>query len=163
MKYLPKNVHDEQQNATFNLLNSVVNRFYHCCKVFAMKVKYMLVNKSGKARKIPPFEAWQWTHYLDDEEQLRSLYNALKKTIRDNRLTLANLQVDVQGWELSSRSVQQFAYKGPIIYDETIQPSRIINRHAETMDECLQDEVYAITTHMKLPSMTWFFKNKVSV
>jgi hypothetical protein len=127
-----------------------------------MKVKYMLVNKSGKARKIPPFEAWQWTHYLDEEEQLHMLYSALKKTIRDNRLTLANLQVDISDLETRGRAQHHFSYKGPIIYDETIQPTRIVNRHVETMDECLQDEVYAITSSVKMPTMTWFFNNKVS-
>ena len=123
----------------------------------------MLVNKSGKARKIPPFEAWQWTHYLDDEDQLYSLYNALKKTIRDNRLTLANLHVDTTGLDNSNRSAHHFSYKGPIIYDETIRPARIINRHVETLDECLQDEVCATTNHIKLPPLPWLHWNSVSL
>ena len=127
-----------------------------------MKVKYMLVNKSGKARKIPPFEAWQWMHYLDDEQQLHSLYNALKKTIRDNRLTLANLYVDTTGLDGGNRSAHHFSYKGPIIYDETIRPARIINRHVETLDECLQDEVCATTTHIKLAPLPWLHWNKAS-
>ena len=128
-----------------------------------MKIKYMLVNKSGKARKIPPFEAWQWTHYLDDEDQLHSLLNALKKSIRDNRLTLANLQVDFTGAEGRGHPDHHFSYKGPIIYDESIRPARIINRHVETVDECLQDEVCSTATHTKLSPMPWLHWGKVSV
>ncbi len=105
-----------------------------------MKIKYMLVNKTGKARKIPPFEAWQWTRYVEDEEQLKTILNGLKKTIRDNRLTLANLYVEpAAALDALYRTSMPF-YKGPIIYDETLWPSRIINRNEEASDTLLNDE-----------------------
>jgi len=103
-----------------------------------MKVRYMLVNKTGKARKIPPFEAWQWTHHIEDEDQLKLLFNGLKKLIRDNRLTLANLYVEQPKVHGAGRVAPQFSYKGPIIYDETLGPKRIINRHEEMLED-MQD------------------------
>lgn len=105
-----------------------------------MKIKYMLVNKTGKARKIPPFEAWQWTRYVEDEDQLKTILNGLKKTIRDNRLTLANLYVEpAAALDALYRTSMPF-YKGPIIYDETLWPSRIINRNEEDLDALLDHE-----------------------
>ena len=107
-----------------------------------MKIKYMLVNKTGKARKIPPFEAWQWTHHVEDESQLQSLFNGLKKTIRDNRLTLANLYVEPPAANKAYAAAPSFAYKGPIIYDETLWPKRIINRHEEAPDDRFFDACF---------------------
>ena len=108
--------------------------------VQTMKIKYMLVNKTGKARKIPPFEAWQWTRHVEDENQLKSILQGLKKTIRDNRLTLANLYVEpAAALEELYRTSMPF-YKGPIIYDETLLPSRIINRNEETLDTLFDED-----------------------
>ena len=105
-----------------------------------MKITYMLLNKTGKARKIPPFEAWQWTHYIEDESQLKAFLNGLKKTIRDNRLTLANLHVEpAAALESLYRTSLPF-YKGPIIYDETLWPKRIINRHEEALESFMDDD-----------------------
>lgn len=105
-----------------------------------MKITYMLVNKTGKARKIPPFEAWQWTHYIEDESQLKIFLNGLKKTIRDNRLALANLHVQpAEALESLYRNSSLF-YKGPIIYDETLWPKRVINRHEEALESFLDDD-----------------------
>jgi hypothetical protein len=105
-----------------------------------MKIKYMLVNKTGKARKKPPFEAWQWTRHVEDENQLKSILQGLKKTIRDNRLTLANLYVEPAAvLEELYRTSMPF-YKGPIIYDETLLPSRIINRNEETLDTLFDED-----------------------
>nr|WP_315489849.1 hypothetical protein [uncultured Rhodoferax sp.] len=96
-----------------------------------MKVSYMLLNKTGKARKIPPGQAWQWTVHVEDASQLTRVLNQLKRDIRDNRLALANLRFERHSLDEIATQELAFAYKGPIIYDRCIQPQRIINRHAE--------------------------------
>nr|WP_295778450.1 hypothetical protein [Rhodoferax sp.] len=96
-----------------------------------MKVSYILLNKTGKARKIPPGEAWQWTVYVEDASQLTQVLDRLKRDIRENRLALANLRFERHTLDTVSTDEVAFAYKGPIIYDRAIQPQRIINRHAE--------------------------------
>lgn len=95
-----------------------------------MKVSYMLLNKSGKARKIPPGHAWKWTYHVEDASQLTQVLVHLKREIRDNRLALANLQIERHQLEADVPHEVKFDYKGPIIYDGGIQPQRIINRHA---------------------------------
>lgn len=94
-----------------------------------MKVSYMLLNKSGKARKIPPGHAWKWTYHVEDASQLSQVLVKLKREIRDNRLALANLQIERHQLEVEVPQEIRFDYKGPIIYDGAIQPQRIINRH----------------------------------
>jgi hypothetical protein len=98
-----------------------------------MKVSYMLLNKTGKARKIPPGQAWKWTVYVEDAMQLTTVLGHLKREIRDNRLALANLVIERHDLEAETPSEVRFAYKGPIIYDERIQPQRIINLHAQSV------------------------------
>lgn len=98
-----------------------------------MKVSYMLLNKTGKARKIPPGEAWQWTVHVEDASQLTRVLDRLKRDIRENRLALANLRFERHTLDVVSTDEVAFVYKGPIIYDRGIQPQRIINRHAETV------------------------------
>lgn len=96
-----------------------------------MKVSYTLLNKTGKARKIPPGQAWQWTVHVEDASQLTQVLNHLKREIRDNRLALANLRFERHSLDDISAQEVTFDYKGPIIHDRGIQPQRIINRHAE--------------------------------
>lgn len=94
-----------------------------------MKVSYTLLNKSGKARMIPPGQAWKWTFHVEDATQLTGVLGRLKREIRDNRLVLANLQIERHQLEVETPHEVTFDYKGPIIYDSNIQPQRIINRH----------------------------------
>ena len=96
-----------------------------------MKVSYMLLNKTGKTRKIPPGQAWQWTVHVEDALQLTRVLNHLKREIRDNRLALANLRFERHKLDELTPDDVAFAYKGPIIFDGGIQPQRIFNRHAE--------------------------------
>jgi hypothetical protein len=107
---------------------------YSKCYIYRMKVSYMLLNKSGKSRKIPPGEAWQWTVHLEDASQLTDVWTQLKRDIRENRLALANLRVERHRLELTSTQEVNFAYKGPIIFDVRIQPQRIFNLHAHTAE-----------------------------
>lgn len=95
-----------------------------------MKVSYILLNKTGKARKIPPGHAWKWTFHVEDASQLTQVLIQLKREIRDNRLALANLKIERHQLEAEVPQEVRFNYKGPIIYDGGIQPQRIINRHA---------------------------------
>ncbi len=96
-----------------------------------MKVSYMLLNRTGKARKIPPGQAWQWTVHVEDASQLTQVLNHLKREIRDNRLALANLRFERHTLDAVATEEVAFDYKGPIIFDGGIQPHRIFNRHAE--------------------------------
>ena len=96
-----------------------------------MKVSYMLLNKTGKARKIPPGQAWQWTVHVEDASQLARVLNHLKREIRGNRLALANLRFERHTLDDAAAQRITFNYKGPIIYDGRIQPQRNIHRHAE--------------------------------
>jgi hypothetical protein len=94
-----------------------------------MKVSYMLLNKSGKARKIPPGQAWQWTFHVEDTAQLERVWVQLKRDIRENRLALANLRIQRHKLDVEIPEAVNFGYKGPIIYDSGIAPKRIINQH----------------------------------
>jgi hypothetical protein len=99
-----------------------------------MKLSYMLINRSGKARKVPQGQAWQWIHYLEDESQLALMFAQLKRKIRDNRLVLANLHIEhtpsaaITG---ASPALPRFAYKGPIIFDNSIRPQRVFHQTEE--------------------------------
>jgi hypothetical protein len=98
-----------------------------------MKVSYMLLNRTGKARKIPPGQAWQWKVHVEDASQLSKVIGRLKRDIRDNRLALANLRFERHDLDVETPAHVDFAYKGPVIYDEAINPQRIINQHAENV------------------------------
>ena len=102
-----------------------------------MKITYMLVNRSGKGRRIPPGEAWQWIHHAEDAPQMKAVFLKLKKRIRDDRLTLANLHIEQRQSSEEFLEMATFEYKGPVIYDQTISPKRIIFVHEESVGERL--------------------------
>ena len=100
-----------------------------------MKIAYMLWNKTGKGRKVPTGQAWQWIHEVEDENQMVDVFKKLKKKIRECRLALVNLHIEQRDCsdELLERAT--FAYKGPILYDESISPKRIIHVHEDTLED----------------------------
>jgi hypothetical protein len=100
-----------------------------------MKISYMLCNKSGKGRTVPSGQAWQWIHQIEDEKQMLSVFAKLKKRIRECRLTLANLQIEQRHCSDEFLEQATFTYKGPIIYDDSIIPKRIINIHEDSNEE----------------------------
>jgi len=104
-----------------------------------MKITYMLVNRSGKGRRIPAGGAWQWIHHVEDAPQMRAVFLKLKKRIRVDRLTLANLHLEQRQSSEDFLEMASFEYKGPVIYDETISPKRIILVHEESVDEQLAE------------------------
>ena len=104
-----------------------------------MKITYMLVNRSGKGRRVPAGDAWQWIHHVEDVSQLKAVFLKLKKRIRDDRLTLANLHFEQRDSSGGFMEMASFEYKGPVIYDETISPKRIILVHEESVDEQLAE------------------------
>ena len=104
-----------------------------------MKITYMLVNRSGKGRRIPAGDAWQWIHHAEDVSQLKAVFLKLKKRIRDDRLTLANLHFEQRDSSGGFMEMASFEYKGPVIVDETISPKRIIFVHEESVDESLEE------------------------
>jgi len=99
----------------------------------------MLVNRSGKGRRIPAGGAWQWIHHVEDAPQMRAVFLKLKKRIRVDRLTLANLHLEQRQSSENFLEMASFEYKGPVIYDETISPKRIILVHEESVDEQLAE------------------------
>ena len=46
-----------------------------------MKVSYMLLNRSELGNGVPSGMAWQWIHCIEDEKQLVSILNKVKKII----------------------------------------------------------------------------------
>lgn len=104
-----------------------------------MKITYMLINRSGKGRRIPAGDAWQWIHHVEDAPQMNTVFLKLKKKIRDDRLTLANLHVEQRQASQDFMELATFEYKGPVIHDESISPKRIIFVHEESWDEYLTE------------------------
>ena len=99
-----------------------------------MKVSYVLRNHAGKSRKIPAGESWQWHHFVEDETQAAAVLAGLKKTIRDNRLQLANLFIDHFRVGDFEKLKVRFAYKGQVQYDDGLNPKRIINKHDDWVE-----------------------------
>jgi len=104
-----------------------------------MKITYMLVNRSGKGRRIPAGDAWQWIHHVEDAPQMKAVFLKLKKRIREDRLSLANLHIEQRLSSEDFLELATFEYKGPVIYDESISPKRIIVVHEESVDEHLTE------------------------
>ena len=104
-----------------------------------MKITYMLVNRSGKGRRIPAGDAWQWIHHVEDAPQMKAVFLKLKKRIREDRLSLANLHIEQRLSSEDFLELATFEYKGPVIYDESISPKRIIFVHEESVDESLEE------------------------
>jgi len=100
-----------------------------------MKISYMLCNKSGNGRTVPLGQAWQWIHQVEDQKQMLSVFAKLKKRIREYRLTLANLQIDKRHCSNEFLEKATFEYKVPIIYDDSISPTRIFNIHEDSIEE----------------------------
>ena len=100
-----------------------------------MKISYMLLNRTGKGRRIPAFHAWQWIHHIEDEKQMKAVFTRIKKRIREDRLTLANLHIEQRHTSDDFLEMATFEYKGPIVYDESIVPKRIIFLHEDCVEE----------------------------
>ena len=106
-----------------------------------MKISYMLVNRSGKGRRIPPGDAWQWIHHVEDAAQMKAVFFKLKKRIRENRLSLANLRLAHRPLGDDFSEMARFEYKGPVIEDDSISPKRIILVHEESVDQPFEETV----------------------
>jgi hypothetical protein len=90
-----------------------------------MKVSYMLLNRSELGNGVPSGMAWQWIHCIEDEKQLVSILNKVKKIITKNWLTFANFQVDKQHEADKFLEVAHEIISSQIYYDEKITPERI--------------------------------------
>jgi hypothetical protein len=99
-----------------------------------MKISYVLWNKTGKGRKVPEGQSWQWIHEVEDEHQMANVFKRLKKTIRECRLALVNLHIEQRDCSDEMLERATFAYKGPILYDESISPKRIMHVHEDTFE-----------------------------
>ena len=99
-----------------------------------MKISYMLWNRTGKGRKVPEGQAWQWIHEVEDEHQMANVFRRLKKTIRECRLALVNLHTEQRDCSDGLLERASFAYKGPILYADNILPKRIIHVHEDTFE-----------------------------
>ena len=76
-------------------------------------------------------------HHAEDAPQMKAVFLKLKKRIRDDRLTLANLHIEQRQSSDEFLEMATFEYKGPVIYDQTISPKRIIFVHEESVGERL--------------------------
>jgi nitrogen regulatory protein PII-like uncharacterized protein len=103
-----------------------------------MKISYVLLNKTGKDRGVPRGAAWQWIHEVNDEEQMQSVFERLKKRTSDEQLTVANLRVNQREYAEAFADGGVFGFKGPVVYDKTIAPKRIIHLQAEADEDTLQ-------------------------
>ena len=103
-----------------------------------MKISYVLLNDSGKDRSVPRGAAWQWIHQVNDEEQIESVFARLKKKITDEQLTVANLRINQQEYAEAFSEGGAFGFKGPVIYDKTISPKRIIHLEVEADEDALK-------------------------
>lgn len=106
-----------------------------------MKISYMLINLSGKGRRIPTGIAWQWIHHVEDELQMKNLFLKLKNKIRIDRLTLANLHIEQRHASDEFLEIATFEYKGQIIYDNTISPKRIFFDHEDSDEENFREAI----------------------
>ena len=102
-----------------------------------MKISYMLCNNSGRDLSVPAGAAWQWIHEVENEEQMRAVFDRLKKRTGEDALTLANLRINQRECS-EALLVDTFGLKAPVIYDKTIEPKRIIHLHEEDDEENLQ-------------------------
>lgn len=103
-----------------------------------MKISYVLLNENDKDHGVPHGVAWQWIHEVNDEDQMQSVFERLKKKISDGRLTVANLRINQREYAEVFADVDTFGFKGPVIYDKTIAPRRIIHLQEELDEDSLQ-------------------------
>lgn len=103
-----------------------------------MKISYVLLNKTGIDRSVPRGAAWQWVHHVNDEDQIESVFERLKRKIFDEQLIVANLRINQREYAGAFSDGGAFGFKGPIVYDNTIAPKRIIHLQAESDEDALQ-------------------------
>ena len=96
-----------------------------------MKISYMLRNESDEESEIPMGQAWKWIHHIEDEIEIYLIFENLKKKLADNKLTLANLQIDQLCSSDDFLNLACKSYKDPVVYDEFIPVARIISTHVE--------------------------------
>ena len=96
-----------------------------------MKLSYMLWNKSDMESEIPLGQAWKWILHIEDEIEIHLIFENLKKKIADNKLTLANLQIDQQCSSDYFLKLACEAYKDPVLYDEFMPVARTISTHLD--------------------------------
>jgi hypothetical protein len=92
---------------------------------------YTLINVHGKHRLVPPGQAWKWMVEIEEDTDLQAVFIQIKRKIRDNRLRLANLYEHDPTVAAGRVRPQDFAYKGPIVYDDQIRVHRIIHEHLD--------------------------------
>ena len=91
----------------------------------------MLWNKSDMESEIPLGQAWKWILHIEDEIEIHLIFENLKKKIADNKLTLANLQIDQQCSSDYFLKLACEAYKDPVLYDEFMPVARTISTHLD--------------------------------
>ena len=96
-----------------------------------MKISYMLRNESDEESEIPMGQTWKWILHIEDEIEIYLIFENLKKKLADNKLTLANLQIDQLCSSDDFLNLACKSYKDPVVYDEFIPVARIISTHVE--------------------------------
>ena len=96
-----------------------------------MKISYMLLNQNGVESEIPKGLAWKWILHIEDEIEIYLIFENLKKKIADNKLTLANLEIDQLCSSDDFLNLACKSFKDPVRYDEFIPVARVISTHVE--------------------------------
>jgi len=91
----------------------------------------MLRNESDEESEIPMGQAWKWILHIEDEIEIYLIFENLKKKLADNKLTLANLQIDQLCSSDDFLNLACKSYRDPVVYDEFIPVARIISTHVE--------------------------------
>jgi hypothetical protein len=102
-----------------------------------MKISYVLLNKTGKDRSVPRGAAWQWIHQVHDEDQMQSVLKRLRKKMSDDQLIVANLRINQMEYSEIFSDGDALGFKGPVIYDKTIEPRRIIHLQEDCDEDAL--------------------------
>ena len=80
-----------------------------------MKISYMLRNESDEESEIPIGRAQKWILHIEDEIEIYLIFENLKKKLTDNKLTLANLQIDQLCSSDDFLNLACKSYKDPVV------------------------------------------------
>ena len=92
-----------------------------------MKFSYMLYNKHGRSSRVPPGQAWQWLHDLENLECLGPILNWIDIRVSVDQLSLLNVYLDQTEITSPKNAGITFACKSQIFYSRVTLPSRVID------------------------------------
>lgn len=100
-----------------------------------MKFSYILHNKEGRGQRVPPGQAWQWIHDLENLGQLRSILDWIDLRVSVDQLSLLNVYLDQTEITASHNAGISFHCKSQVVYSKVTKPSRVINMGLISRDD----------------------------